>query len=609
MKERTLIFLLVFVILLILGLIFKNFISASIFDTHAVVQTTSVNITVDGYPPDLIVDSPTSTNYSTKNIDINYSVSDSASEVDTVWYNLDGGQNTTLTGNTTVTVSRGDHNLYIYANDTVGLINDTEFVTFSVNATRTIEINYTRFTGTNLSALNDSDLEDIEDLTLEISSFGKITFGENINISKDTDLDTYMDISDNNIYLNSEVLSNFNKSATLWLYGLTLDDPRILRDGSVCPTSICTKTSYAGGILEFTVTGFTNYSAEETPTGEPGPTGRVTGGGQGGAGGKKVESKVSSFEVDRDLIKVSLKQGETKRELLSIKNTGDTSLDISLDLKNLQEFVIFPGGVSTYDFRLEQGEEQTIQIIFNAANDAEPDVYPGKIIVRADSLQKLITTIVEIESEKPVFDIDVEVLPKDKQVFLGESVSAEIKLFNLLGRRRVDVIVEHGIKDLEGNIILSGSSVVAVETQMSFVRSLIIPFNLGHGTYVFYVKAKYDDTTSTSSDTFQVAKKPGAILAGLSTIHMLVIAIVCLMNLFIILALRDIFIHFKKEREELREEKEIPQEIARPEKEKELKEKKPIKITERLKEKPKKVEVKKESDLKKLIDHVRKKLR
>ncbi|MBL7100467.1 MAG: hypothetical protein ISS23_00770, partial [Nanoarchaeota archaeon] len=175
-KKRTLLFLLIFTVLIIFSSVFKDFISASIFDTFAVSQVTTPTVTLDAYPPDLILDSPTSTNYSTKLIGINYSVSDSASSVDTVWYNLDGGSNTTLTGNTTITVSqRGDYNFYIYANDTVGLVNDTESVTFSVNASRFIEVNFSRFDAsptTNFSALNDSDLEDIENLTLTINSFG-----------------------------------------------------------------------------------------------------------------------------------------------------------------------------------------------------------------------------------------------------------------------------------------------------------------------------------------------------------------------------------------------------------------------------------------------------
>lgn len=132
MKKKVLSFLLAFATLFILGFVFKDFISAYMFNTYAVTQATSPNITIDAYPPDLIVDSPANMDYATSQISIRYSVSDSLSGVDTVWYNTDGGRNTTLTGSTSITASKGDHILYIYARDKAGLVNDTEFVTFSV---------------------------------------------------------------------------------------------------------------------------------------------------------------------------------------------------------------------------------------------------------------------------------------------------------------------------------------------------------------------------------------------------------------------------------------------------------------------------------------------
>lgn len=133
MKKKVLIFLLAFtVVVLVIGFIFRDFLLASKADTSAPVQKASVNITIDANPPDLIVASPTNTDYSTNQIDIKYFVSDSSSGVDIVWYNLDGGQNITLTGNKAITVTKGQHTLFIYASDKVGLVNDSEFVTFSV---------------------------------------------------------------------------------------------------------------------------------------------------------------------------------------------------------------------------------------------------------------------------------------------------------------------------------------------------------------------------------------------------------------------------------------------------------------------------------------------
>ena len=64
---------------------------------------------------------------------------------------------------------------------------------------------------------------------------------------------------------------------------LTFTNPRILRDNEVCPSDICTMESYDDGNLTLNVTGFSEYSAEETPTSST--TMVATGGG----GMKKVE--------------------------------------------------------------------------------------------------------------------------------------------------------------------------------------------------------------------------------------------------------------------------------------------------------------------------------
>lgn len=51
------------------------------------------------------------------------------------------------------------------------------------------------------------------------------------------------------------------------LYNLSYTNPRILKDNEICPSDICTKESYTSdGNLTFSVTSFSVYSTEETPT-------------------------------------------------------------------------------------------------------------------------------------------------------------------------------------------------------------------------------------------------------------------------------------------------------------------------------------------------------
>ncbi|MDP2909277.1 MAG: hypothetical protein Q8N77_05715 [Nanoarchaeota archaeon] len=501
MKKRVLLFLLAFAVLLALGLVFKSFISASIFDTYNFVWETSINITVDTYPPDLIVDSPISTDYSEDNlVDINYSVSDSLSQVDAVWYNLNGGVNTTLTGNTTIRVAKGDYVLYMYANDTVNLLNGSESVSFSVSSESFKQVNFSHFDvspSTNFSSMNDTELESITSLTLAKNGYGKVIFSQVINISESIDLDTYAGISDNSIYINSDVLPNFNKPATLWLYGLTFTNPRILKDGSVCPANICSKTSYSGGVLEFTVTGFTNYSTEETPT-TPGPTGQAAGGEGTGGGGKKIT--FPGFEVTPDVVKVKLKQGETKSQTITIENTGDLPLEFVIDPTEVKEFTT----LSDYAFELGPKQTKEVTAVFTASSTTEPDVYAGRIFIRTKELVKPVIVVIEVESMAPLFDVNMSIPQRYKKIAAGESVTGNIVIVNLGDIMPVDVNIDYVIKDLNGDVIDLQQETVAVEDRLSITKRMETLEDIKLGDYIFYVKVSYNGNVATASDLFSI---------------------------------------------------------------------------------------------------------
>ncbi|MEK6840674.1 MAG: hypothetical protein AABX79_01845, partial [Nanoarchaeota archaeon] len=214
----------------------------------------------------------------------------SASLEDSVKYNLDNTANTTITGNTTFNTTTGPHTLYLFANNTVGTT--TKNVTFTINISK-FKVIYSNYKNNGSTTdFNQSSYEDIQNLSgvvLERTSHGKISFNQAINLTNDSnpgdnilDLDSYTNISQNHIEINTTAVPNLNKSATLYLYGLTLSDPRVLRDGSVCPSTICTEVSYSGGTFIFNVTQFTNYSAEETPGAAETPP---SGGGEASVGG------------------------------------------------------------------------------------------------------------------------------------------------------------------------------------------------------------------------------------------------------------------------------------------------------------------------------------
>jgi hypothetical protein len=92
---------------------------------HATVQ-----FTIDTTPPTISVLSIQNTTYDTTDIDLNFSVSEPVSQIT---YSLDGQENVTIAGNTTLAdLSIGMHNVTVYAWDTAGNVGASETITFTV---------------------------------------------------------------------------------------------------------------------------------------------------------------------------------------------------------------------------------------------------------------------------------------------------------------------------------------------------------------------------------------------------------------------------------------------------------------------------------------------
>ncbi len=353
------------------------------------------------------------------------------------------------------------------------------------------------------------DMRNVSNFAIGTGSCNKINFSGNLDLTQGFDFDRHTNVSFNHMEINSSALPSLNISATITMCNLTFSNPRIAKDGVVCPDSICKKISYSGGILTFNVSHWTSYGAEETPGsgdsggGSTGGGGGAGGGGGGGGGTPPAVPIITDFSIDKTNLKVVLKQGQTKTETLIIKNTGTTIFDITAYLSNIVQFKISPEE-HELTTTLQPDEEKTIELVFMARENEIPDIYPAKIILKSPSKEKSIDTIIEVDSAEPLFDVDAEVLSESKKIFPGEELLMEINLFNVRGFGRVDVSVEYAIKDFKGNILATEHETLSVETQAKVTRSLLVPSDLVPGNYVALVKVTYADSVGTSSDVFEV---------------------------------------------------------------------------------------------------------
>ena len=499
----------------------------------------AVVISVIVETPNVTLIYPENETYTTnKNLWLSYSESNTYA----IWYKIDSGTNTTLTGNTTFNTIEGQHTLYLYGNNTEGLF-VSDNVTFTVNLSkfRVIYNEYASSTKGSSTDFNKSSYEDLQDLSnivLENTNWGKIEFSENINSTEDStpadnilDLDTNTNISENRIEINSSALSNLNKSATLYLYNLTFSNPRILRDGSVCPSTICTQQSYSGGTLIFNVTHFTTYSAEETPST---PTQQPSGGG-GGSGAVIIPTTVLSINPEN--IQVKLSQGEKTSKNIILINEGKENLTISIENPKLKDFI----EISETNFMLEAGETKVIALEISAVEDDVPDLYIGNLIISAKEIKKEIPVVIEIESKSPLFDVSLKIPEKYQYISPGEEVSGEISLYNLAGTGKVDVLVEYTILNKNGDEILHEQETIAVETSTSFVRSFKLPEGVGSGKYFLYIKTTYNGLVASASSQFNVGFIPPLTLS--EQILFIVIGVLIILALILFFEIRKIKKH------------------------------------------------------------------
>lgn len=486
-----------------------------------------------GYAPTISIIRPENKTYIiNKNLPLNFT----SSNADFIWYKIDAGANSTVTGNTLFNTTDGVHTLYLFANNSYG--NSSTSRVFTSNETKFI-VYYSNFSGSNKGESTDfnattyEDLQNLPNIILENTNYGKIKFNQAINMTNDlistdneVNIDSNVNISNNRIYLNSTALSNMNKSATLYLYGLTFTNPRILRDGTICPTDICTKINYSSGILIFNVTEFSIYSAEETP-GETTTT--------GGGGGTIIKS---TFGLDKEKISIILNPGQVRTEKITIKNTGSKVASITLNNQFQSLITLEEDSIS-----LKPGESKEISLNVIVKEDVAPDLYVGKIIISSSSMEKEVLIAIEVESVGILLDVRAEILKEYLKILPGDDILAEIRLFNLgEDDKRKDVVIEYSVKDYNGNEIAKEHESLAIETQATFIKRINTPEDAPYGQYILYVKAIYDNKTASSSDNFEITSVK---ITSREKIYILIIII-----LGIILSLIVYYILSKKDKRE-----------------------------------------------------------
>jgi hypothetical protein len=96
----------------------------------SITGSSSVNFTIDGISPSVSVSSLENNTQYAPEVALNFTVNEAVTQIT---YSLDGQENVTISGNTTLPqLSYGAHNLTVYAVDVAGNIGASETISFSV---------------------------------------------------------------------------------------------------------------------------------------------------------------------------------------------------------------------------------------------------------------------------------------------------------------------------------------------------------------------------------------------------------------------------------------------------------------------------------------------
>jgi len=110
--------------------VYGGYYFGGIIQRYEVFKRTSISFIVDTTPPSISLFSIENKTYDKPDISLNFTVDEPASQIT---YSLDGQENVTISGNTTLTeIPYGQHNVTVYAIDEVGNTGVSETIFFSI---------------------------------------------------------------------------------------------------------------------------------------------------------------------------------------------------------------------------------------------------------------------------------------------------------------------------------------------------------------------------------------------------------------------------------------------------------------------------------------------
>ena len=208
---------------------------------------------------------------------------------------------------------------------------------------------------------------------------------------------------------------------------------------------------------------WTNGSITLTETSAgPDPTPTSGGGGGGSGGGIGVLDFDYGLEVEPESLYYEMTKNEAITDSLTFTNLMIFDQDVELQVSGVREFV----DLEQEEFTLEQEEEKDIEVF--VISGEELGTFTGNIGVQGNNTQIDIPVIIGVESLNVLFDASIDLPLGLDLISPGDTLPTQITIFSVGSPRKVDVILNYYLKDMNNNIIWEKSETIAVEDQVSF---------------------------------------------------------------------------------------------------------------------------------------------
>ena len=525
-----------------------NTLTAYASDVAGNLNFSSISFNVDSLSPSLTLIRPLDGSTFGTNISLalNYSVSDA--NLQSCWYNIDGGQNFTISNclNTTFNISVGTHTIYLLANDSFGnsiqksagfnvqigapSISLVDPVDSYFDTTQNIDFTYTA---------SDLDLEVCElwgnfsgGWGLNQSNFSVVSGIEShffLNLSEGS---YSWNIRCNDSVGNSAFASNesfyidtayptLTLSAPSGTYSSRINVPLTYSVSDASPIS-CYYNVYRGAVLEISNTSINCYTGSssfsltldnadfilnfyaEDPVGHithknssfsvstaAPPSGGGGGGGSGGgSGGGAIVTKKPSLDVGAISSIVVSEGGIKKTNSWKVKNTGSSFLN-SCRFKSQGEYASWITKTETKG--LSAGEEYTFVFDVNIPENVADGVYGLDVFLDCQEINKTTSFNVDIKGKtldfklinvERVDDKNVSVKYTIKELF-GEEQNIELQFLIFdLDNKKEAEIKE--IKVISGNSEEEYTTLIPIREDLEGELSLLV--NLNSETYSSFVQ-------------------------------------------------------------------------------------------------------------------------